>query len=255
MEPAIRFLLAADVLPAEPIKNYLQLTLLSFGLIALITTVWWQADRESYEEVTEDFSVTAFEKLNFWGALNVLITAGPAYTLTARGTRRAIRSLKVRQRGRWLEVGSRFLFWHRQRDLVLTVTAPSLNELDVSGACIVQMNGFRELNHLNIDITGASNVTVEGEAQAMSVDITGASKLTLIGRGTRLTADITGASTLYAFDYPVEDATIEVTGACTAQIHATRVLKADATGASQVKYQGDPSVQFDSTGASSIKKV
>ncbi|WP_138993812.1 DUF2807 domain-containing protein [Larkinella sp. C7] len=255
MSDLTTFLLLADALPVEPVKNYLQLTLLSVGLLALVTTIWWQTDKESYEEVTEDLPITAFEKLEIWGMMNVLVTDGPTYSLTARGSRRAIANVKVRLRGKWLKIGSSFFFWHRQYDLLLTITTPTLNKLDVSGACTVQLTGFKELHGLDIDITGASNVSLEGEVQTLNIDITGASRLTLVGRGHNLTADITGASALHALKYPVEDATVEVTGACTAQIFATRVLKAEATGASKVEYQGEPSVDFESAGASYIKKV
>jgi hypothetical protein len=248
-------LFIADVLPVGPVKNYLQLTLLSVGLLALVTTIWWQTDKESYEEVTEDLPITSFEKLEIWGMLNVLVSDGPTYSLTARGSRKAIANVKVRQRAKWLKIGSSFFFWHRQYDLVLTITTPNLSKLDVSGACTVQLTGFKELPSLDIDITGASNVSLEGEVQTLNIDITGASRLTLDGRGNNLTADITGASALHALKYPVEDARVEVTGACTAQIFATRVLKAEATGASKVEYQGDPSVDFESAGASYIKKV
>ncbi|MGA0558032.1 head GIN domain-containing protein [Larkinella sp. VNQ87] len=248
-------LVLVDALPVEPIKNYLHLTLLFVGVLALLTTVWWQTDKESYEEVTEELPITAFEKLEIWGMLNVLVSEGPTYTLTARGSRRAIHNVKVRQRGKWLKIGSGFFFWHRQYDLLLTITTPHLSKLDVSGACTVQLTGFRELHNLDIDITGASNVSLEGEVQTLNIDITGASRLTLIGRGNTLAADLTGASNLHALQYPVEDATVEVTGACTAQIFATHVLKAEATGASKVHYQGEPSVHFESSGAGSIKKV
>lgn len=255
MNNLLDVLVIADALPVEPVKNYLHLTLLSVGLLALVTTIWWQTDKESYEEVTEDLPITAFEKLEVWGMLNVLVSDGPAYSLTARGSRRAIQNVKVRQRGKWLKVGSGFFFWHRQYDLLLTLTTPHLSKLDVSGACTIQLTGFRDLPALDIDITGASNVSVEGEVQTINIDITGASRLTLIGHGTMLAADLTGASTLHALRYPVEDATVEVTGACTAQIYASRTLKAEATGASKVHYQGEPSVHFESSGAGSIKKV
>lgn len=255
MSNLLDVLLIADAMPVEPVKNYLHLTLLSMGLLALVTTIWWQTDKESYEEVTEELPITAFEKLEIWGMLNVLVSDGPTYSLTARGSRRAIHNVKVRQRGKWLKIGSGFFFWHRQYDLLLTLTTPNLSKLDVSGACTVQLSGFRELSTLDIDITGASNVSLEGEAQVLNIDITGASRLSLIGRGNTLAADLTGASTLHALQYPVEDATVEVTGACTAQIYATRILKAEATGASKVHYQGEPSVHFESSGAGSIRKV
>lgn len=255
MNDLTNLLVIADALPVEPVKNYLHLTLLSVGLLALVTTIWWQTDKESYEEVTEDLPITAFEKLEIWGMLNVLVTDGPAYSLTARGSRRAISNVKVRLRGKWLKIGSSFFFWHRQYDLFLTITTPNLSKLDVSGACTVQLTGFKELPGLDIDITGASNVSLEGEVQSLNIDITGASRLTLVGHGNQLTADITGASALHALKYPVDVATIEVTGACTAQVHAIRTLKAEATGASKVEYHGDPSVDFESAGASYIKKV
>ncbi|GAA4396410.1 hypothetical protein GCM10023187_04520 [Nibrella viscosa] len=248
-------LLGMDLLAPDAVNHYLHLILLSVGLLALISTVWWQVGKESYEDVTENRDLSQFDSLEIWGALNVLVTPGHNSTMTLRGTRRAINCLRVRQYGKMLKLGSRFGFWRRQRDLFLTITTPELKELDVSGACTVQLNGFTKQQTMDLNISGACNINYEGDAEQLTADVSGASRLTLVGHGARLSADITGASQLQAFDYQVEEANIDVTGACSARLHVLRQLWAEATGASKIQYRGDPRIQFKSSGASSIGRV
>lgn len=249
-----------DTLSPDTVNHFLHMVLLSVGLLALISTVWWQVGKESFEDVTENRDLNPFDSLEIWGALNVLVTPGNTATVSLRGTRRAIDCLRIRQYGRTLKLGSRFGFWRRQRDLFLTITTPDLKKLDVSGACTVQLNGFTKQQTMDLSISGACNINYEGEAEQMTADVSGASRLTLIGHGARLSADITGASQLQAFDYQVNEANIDVTGACSARLNVLHQLWAEATGASKIQYRvspdrGEPRIQFKSSGASSIGRV
>ena len=54
----------------------------------------------------------------------------------------------------------------------------------------------------------------------------------MYGLGDEINAEVSGASVLTAFDYPVREAEIEVSGASSGKVTVTDELKATAAGAS-----------------------
>ncbi|WP_234737027.1 GIN domain-containing protein [Tellurirhabdus bombi] len=260
MDTVLTWLLAVDLAPTGTVQPaavnaYFQLVILSVGLVALITTVWWRADIASNEEVSEGVTITRFDRLEISGALNVLVTAGVEPSLITRGPKQVINGLRIRQYGNTLKISQRFRFWHCSRDLLLTLTTPDMRSAEISGANLVQFKEFKNLDMFDLEVTGASNVTFEGEPASINAELTGASRLTMIGHSNHLTAELTGASSLHAFDFPVEHATIELTGACQAHLYVHQQLAAEATGASRIQYRGEPIIRIQSAGASSINRV
>ena len=187
----------------------------------------------------------------------MLVTAGNEPSLTIRGNKQAISVLKIRQYGNMLKIGNRFLFWfwYQQRSLLVTITTPTLRHIEITGASVAQFKGFADIQALTIEVTGASNVTFEGEVEHLSAEITGTSRLSLQGKGNQLTAEITGASSLQAFPYAVELANLELSGACSAKVSASKRIKAELAGASRLHYQGEPVIHAETAGASTISQV
>jgi Putative auto-transporter adhesin, head GIN domain len=109
----------------------------------------------------------------------------------------------------------------------LTVEASGASEVDV---------GSVELDELVVGASGASNVSIEeGSAEYVRAEASGASRLALIG--------LEG-----------EEVQVEVSGASEAEVTALDRLEATASGASTVRYRGDPDrVLSDESGASSVE--
>jgi hypothetical protein len=74
------------------------------------------------------------------------------------------------------------------------------------------------------------------------------------GSGDQFHAEISGASTFKAFDYPVREAMIDISGASEGKVAVTDELKVTAGGASSVLYRGNPSVSSNISGASTVQK-
>ena len=87
------------------------------------------------------------------------------------------------------------------------------------------------------------------------VDLSGASNVTLTGQAKRLEGDVSGATTLKAYDLKVASAKVDLSGASSARMHVTDRLDADASGASSLTYRGSASIRSNTSGASSIKSV
>lgn len=142
------------------------------------------------------------------------------------------------------------------RDIKVYVSSPVFIKLEASGACSI--NGESLISNpdmISIDLTGASNAKMEINSPRLKADLTGASSITLKGQSKDISIEATGASHAKCLELMTENADIDVTGASSADVFASVSLKASASGASHVRYKGNPTVSKSASGAGSVEKV
>lgn len=141
--------------------------------------------------------------------------------------------------------------------LEASITMPDLDGLDLSGATRANVSGFSSTGPLSIELTGASRL--DGDLAAGSVDIeaSGASRVALEGSATDLSVHSSGASSLDLADFVVDTADIELSGASDATVNVEEHIdSADVSGASTLRYLGDPELRdVSSSGASTVEKI
>ena len=137
------------------------------------------------------------------------------------------------------------------------VSAPLFKSLEASGACdIIGENVLTATDEISIDVTGASDAELELKAPKVSAEMTGASNVKLKGQTKDLHIEGTGASHAKCYELLSENADVDVTGASSAEVFASVKLKAEASGASNIRYKGNATmVSQSASGAGSVKKV
>ncbi len=136
------------------------------------------------------------------------------------------------------------------------ITMPELDTLILSGATRGTVEGFNSSNPFVLALSGASSLkmtdTNVGDAE---IEVSGASTLNAVGTAGNLVALIEGASNVDLTDFPVNDADVNLSGASSATINLDGKLDAELSGASNLKYIGDPTMgAINITGASTINK-
>ena len=134
----------------------------------------------------------------------------------------------------------------------MKATAPALQGLAASGAATTTIVGI-EANRFQLDLSGASSCHLTGNADLFEMTLNGASRATIVGEAKQLKAGCSGASQLDAKSLTVEKATVELSGASTGHVNVTKELSAEASGASTLRYAGQPA-ELDKrvSGASTI---
>lgn len=107
-----------------------------------------------------------------------------------------------------------------------------------------------------IEASGASNVVVMGlDNDAIEIRSSGASSVELSGTSEKLVANISGSSKVEAGALKAENVTVDASGASKAHVFPIGQLKAEASGASKVTYNGIPkSVEKKTSGAGSVRE-
>ena len=119
--------------------------------------------------------------------------------------------------------------------LKVRISAPDVEKLEVAGVAKVSLADLKNLG-LEVETSGASKVTLAGEAD-------------------KLVVDVSGASNIDAENLKTRAATVEASGASKVSVFATDAVRTDASGASRITYTGGATdVVKKTSGASSVSQ-
>ena len=205
------------------------------------------------QETRKEYALVDFDRVEMGSAFNIEVEQGNAFSVKVKGDRRNIDDLNVYKNGNTLVVEFDDDA-NRHHDTYIYVTMPSLKGVNFSGASVSKIRGFESDEDLDFYMSGSSISQLDVKYRALDLVVAGASSLVLFGSGDQFDAEISGASTFKAFDYPVREAMIDISGASEGKVAVTDALKVTASGASSVLYRGNPSVVSNISGASTVQK-
>ena len=202
-------------------------------------------------DAEKSYYLEDFDRLEIGDAFDIRVREGTFFAISARGDERNIDDLIVRKEGSTLVI--RYDDHDkRKHQTYLEITMPSLLEANFSGASNSTISGFTEGESFRVTLSGASVSQIDMDVAVVNTNLSGASSLTLTGSGEAITAVVSGASALKAFNFPVDDADLNLSGASSVKVSVATNLKVVATGGSDVLYRGTPSVDSDTSGGSSV---
>lgn len=223
------------------------------GLTLILASCEMYEDEGSLQYEEETYSITDFDRIEMGDAFIVRVEQGDFFSVSVRGDRRNIDDLEVRKSGSTLLVYFDE-YENRQHETYIDIVMPSLAGATLSGATESTITGFENGDTFTLSLSGASINQTDIDAEKVMLTLSGASVATLSGNGKDLHAEVSGASTLKAYNFPVQTAYINASGASTGKVTAEEHLQAIATGASTVVYRGNALVESEASGGSSIHK-
>ena len=134
----------------------------------------------------------------------------------------------------------------------------SFNYLKASGACKITGSTDFSTENFEMNLSGASYVNMSLLiSNTLTCRASGASYINLTGKSSDLNvSDLSGASYFGAFNFITEKASLTISGASDVELNVTKELEFTASGASSVKYKGNPeSVKQSISGFSSVVKL
>ena len=177
-------------------------------------------------------NATGFKGVDVGGVFQVEITAQKEFGVEVEADDNLLQYIKTDVRDGVLHIESSQKISPKSK-IRITVSAPEINDLDVSGVANVTLNDVKTAS-LNLDSSGASKIRISGET-------------------TNFTVDVSGATKIDAEQLTTVDANIDASGASSVTINATGEIRADASGASKILYTGTPAKINKSTrGASRV---
>jgi len=206
---------------------------------------------------TENRTAGTFTRVDVSGNIDLYVKQDSARSIKIEADENLMQYIEVKMEGEKLMIQPKEGYnLSGSKPIKVYVSSPVFRELEASGACdIIGENILTATDEIAIDVTGASDAELELKAPKVSAEMTGASGLKLKGQTKDLHIEGSGASHAKCFELLSENADVDVAGASSADVYASVKLKADASGASDVRYKGNATVTQSTSGAGSVKKV
>lgn len=206
--------------------------------------------------ITIDIPVADFSRVEVSNAFDVNVTIGEVPSLSLRIDENVEPHLDVGVSGDTLRIGLESGISFREVTLEADFTVPSLDWIEASGAVEMHLENQLTGDNLQIELSGASFLDGPVEVQSMTAAVSGASELVLTGRVGSLTVDASGASQLALLELAVDQMDVRLSGASNADVSVGGTLSANLSGASSLRYRGEPTITgVESLGASSISQI
>jgi len=138
---------------------------------------------------------------------------------------------------------------------VLTVYAPVLNGLTITGICTFSANDIIKTNTFNLIINGACTGSAEFDVKNLNAVMSGAGDFELSGKADNAEIIMSGAGEIDAFSLQINKASVILSGSGSIKINCSDVLSINANGTGEVEYKGSPTLSLKKNGLVSITKV
>jgi hypothetical protein len=135
----------------------------------------------------------------------------------------------------------------------VTVVAPVINSIKLSGAASLTSETTFETPSMEIDLSGASSAKVMVMTPSLDTKVSGAANLRISGEAETHTARISGAAQLRAAELLTQTTNVNASGASYAKVNVLEYLEANASGSSKVAYENEPAAKkLSRSGAGSV---
>jgi hypothetical protein len=206
--------------------------------------------------VSQEEAISGFDKVDISQSFSVEITQGDNFEVLIHVDDNLVEHLNVVKQGSTLKIGLKPTTSYTILDATMEaeVTMPELIGLELSGNSDATVSGFESSQSLVIDLSGNSKLQGDIQAGDTSFDVSGNSSATVAGSAGDVSVDASGSSEVDLTDFPASDGTVNASGASTVTVNLGGRLDADASGASDVYYLGDPDLgSIDTSGSSTIQ--
>lgn len=194
-----------------------------------------------------------FKSIEVEGWIEVEIKKGSRFHVQKSGPSEAVRHLELDQSGDVLFIRMEEGYFNLKSKPRVIVTMPELYHITLSGAAECKTDAFAG-NRLSIGCNGASSLEMKAEYDALDVELSGASRMNLEGYCKDMSIDCSGASRFNGDRMRSEKVRLDVSGASEIVIGQSTSIGGDLSGASKLRYFGNPELQVSSNGMSKIKR-
>jgi len=211
---------------------------------------------------TREMDFTGFTKVQAGYACQIDITRATSFFVSITLDDNLFEYLDARIVGNTLYLGLQPNNNYRNFTHRATITMPELSGLELSGASRGDVSGFSSTDSLRLEASGASTLSIDdlvagdtrlvlsGASRATGsievangdFEVSGASSVDLEGNADDISLEVSGASTARLADFPVDNADVEVSGASNATVNVSGTLDINVSGVSTLYYVGSPTL-------------
>lgn len=227
-----------------------------FSFLLVLFAAFLSNAASAQDNSSQTLKLSGFDRLSLGSAFEINVTKGD-FSVKVEGRKEDLEDLEANVSSGKLRIGyknSNSMQNNNRKRVIVTIAMPTLRAIDFSGATRSKIAGFNDLKTLDVELSGASKCDIDVKAEKVVLNISGATVLDLVGSADRMEGEISGATSMRAYDFPVKEVDLDVSGASTVKVNASKKIDLDVSGASNVRYKGGSnSVRSSTSGASSVR--
>lgn len=204
---------------------------------------------------TEDRKITGFNSIETSGGFEVIIKKSNDFNVQIEADENLHANIIT-------EVVSGKLIIRNEKsvcnakELKVTLSMPELTGINCSGASEVKTLDKFNSEKFDLKCSGASELELNIDTKLLTSKLSGASEVKIQGSADTYTLELSGASEVKALDFSAKKCAIVTKGASSCRIAVSEELSIKASGASDIKYKGNPKIiSKDISGASDISPL
>ncbi len=217
---------------------------------------WWAGGMKGEgPQVVKTLDVDNFKGITLAFSATVYLTQGDTYSVKVEGQENIIDNIETEVRdGHWKikfdeNVG-------RHDKLTLWITMPTLNKAAISGSGALKGETvFRDLNEVDVSISGSGDIQLELEANSVNTRISGSGDIRLRGSATAHRVKISGSGDVDTVDLRSQETSVRISGSGDCRVHAEESLEVSTSGSGDVYYSGRPRVSAKVSGSGEVQPV
>jgi Putative auto-transporter adhesin, head GIN domain len=142
-------------------------------------------------------------------------------------------------------------------DVIINVTAPSINRLQVSGSSDLFTVGNLVTDNLALDVSGSGNISIpQVEATSVQGKVSGNGNISILaGHATDESFKVSGSGDIDALNLLGVSGNTSSSGSGKTRVNVSQNLKADISGSGTVYYRGNPVIDSHTSGSGKLVHV
>ncbi|MEM6765378.1 MAG: head GIN domain-containing protein [Bacteroidota bacterium] len=200
-----------------------------------------------------------FDEIEFGGAGKIFLVPGDEpriEILSDKSKSEIVEDLVTEVSGGTLDIYLKEGKWHKDLKLVLTITYPALERLNIYGAGSVYTEAPIITDNFTLEVEGAEKAVLELDVKYVEVLVSGAGDIVLSGKARDQRIVASGAASVKAMDLITSHTEAELNGVGSIKVYASESLDAEVNGIGSIQYAGNPAnVRSSKGGIGSIKAV
>jgi hypothetical protein len=228
-------------------------TFKKLAIIALLGMIFPGA----WAQTTQERNVGEFTGIKTGGIFTIIVSPGTASSVKVEAEEAVINNIVTEVKGGDLVISTEGKV-NSDKPLNIYVTVRELKKVDISGAAkLTGEGGEFTAESMQINVAGAGQVKLAvNVANEVKVDVSGAGTLKLSGQAGMIKTEASGAANVKAYDLDTKSASVHASGAANVQVSAKEFILAEASGASSVKYKGQPVAKsINKSGSGSVRSA
>jgi len=234
-------------------KITIQLVLNTFTLTLFIfLTSCFFAGENLGPIVDQERNVQDFDKLKVSSGIDVTLSQGRQHLVIIKANEEIIDDVETEVINGTLRLNiDRHWFRWGNATVKAEITFEDLDEIDISAGSDLESQGLLSFKDIDIEASAGSDLKLNLEADALSLRASSGSDAKIRGYARNFQAKASSGSDINAYDFEVENASLECSSGSDVKAFVTESLNVKASSGSDVHYKGNPRLMDVNTSSGS----